>query len=64
MFRIFFNFLIVYPKTLNFVKFISDEKLIVFVVSTCGDGDMPSNMILNWRKLLIRHLSSNFLTKV
>ena len=40
------------------------EKMIIFVCSTTGDGDVPDAMLSFWRFLLRRDLSSNSLSNV
>lgn len=34
------------------------------MVATCGQGDPPANMILNWRRLLSKQLPNNLLEQV
>ena len=40
------------------------QKLIIFIVSTTGDGEIPSNMRKFWRFLLQKKLNSNTLTNL
>ena len=41
-----------------------DEEIVVFVVSTTGDGDVPTSMLGFWKFLLQKHLSSTSLSSV
>uniref|UniRef100_A0A914CWR3 NADPH-dependent diflavin oxidoreductase 1 n=1 Tax=Acrobeloides nanus TaxID=290746 RepID=A0A914CWR3_9BILA len=41
-----------------------DEKCVIFVVATSGQGELPTNMRTNWRKLLNRNLPLNLLENV
>ena len=41
-----------------------DEDIVVFVVSTTGDGEVPSSMLAFWKFLLQKHLSSTSLSSV
>lgn len=41
-----------------------DEEIVVFVVSTTGDGDVPASMLGFWKFLLQKHLSSTSLSSV
>ena len=43
------------------VKKLPTERLVVFVVSTTGDGDVPGSMKAFWRFLLLRSLPANSL---
>uniref|UniRef100_A0A0K0EQ94 NADPH-dependent diflavin oxidoreductase 1 n=1 Tax=Strongyloides stercoralis TaxID=6248 RepID=A0A0K0EQ94_STRER len=46
------------------IENIVTEKFILFVISTSGQGEMPSNMRQNWKKLLNAKLPSNFLSNL
>ena len=41
-----------------------DEDIVVLIVSTTGDGEVPSCMIAFWKFLLQKHLSSTSLSSV
>lgn len=43
------------------ISSIHNEDTVIFVVSTTGDGETPTNMSISWKFLLQKCLSSTFL---
>ncbi|KAL3069388.1 hypothetical protein niasHS_018113 [Heterodera schachtii] len=43
---------------------LSDEKMAIFIISTSGQGEVPTNMRKNWRYLLSRKLSAQWLSNL
>uniref|UniRef100_A0A914Z4U8 Flavodoxin-like domain-containing protein n=1 Tax=Panagrolaimus superbus TaxID=310955 RepID=A0A914Z4U8_9BILA len=53
-----------HPRLFSFDDFVfedlSQEKVIIFIIATSGQGQMPSNMRKGWRQMLSKHLPTNF----
>lgn len=47
----------------DFIK-LPQEPLVAFLVSTTGDGEIPTSMVTFWRFLLIKDLPTDSLSKV
>ena len=43
------------------IQKLTEQSLVIFVVATTGDGDVPDNMLNSWKLLLRRSLPSNIL---
>lgn len=43
------------------ISLIHNEETVIFIVSTTGDGETPTNMSISWKFLLQKSLSSTFL---
>ena len=43
------------------IQKLTEQSLVIFVVATTGDGDVPDNMLNSWKLLLRRSLPSNLL---
>lgn len=49
---------------ISLFKELPEEVLVVFIVATAGQGEMPENARANWRRLLDRRLPPNLLADV
>ena len=45
------------------ISSICNEDTVIFIVSTTGDGETPTNMSISWKFLLQKSLGSTFLQK-